>query len=499
MKKLLSLTLVLALALSVFSFTAASAETKDTLVVVPYTRTENMDPYTSFDMDKIVSRQLFNSLWRYDENGVGTACLAESWEETDDGHSITCYLRKDVTFSDGAPFTADDVVFTYEVAAASPTMGYTTTTVISKVEKIDDYTVKLWKYAPFSSVEEFCVEYLPIVSKSSYGSEDFATNPIGTGAYVLERYDAATNYVYLTARDDYFEGTPAIKHVEVRVPLESAVSLVALENGEVDLVGPSISRDDAAIAESEGFVVENGTGWGAETMLLFGEPYTSDQNLRLAICHAINRENAALYMGVMDGIAIQDYYAAKLAGDYAGTMQALQYDPEKAAEYLAASNYNGETLVINVDSTYANMATSAQADLAAIGIKTEINQIDINTWSDLIMNGTLGISFSNYGVAYASPNEMMGYFANNGYYQALGNTTSTDELDAELNACATAWDADELREHTIKAMELSRDLGYVCPLYESSMPFVHTASLQGCQSVWAGTYNYYFWMCSFAE
>ena len=79
MKKLLSLTLVLALALSVFSFTAASAETKDTLVVVPYTRTENMDPYTSFDMDKIVSRQLFNSLWRYDENGVGTACLAERW------------------------------------------------------------------------------------------------------------------------------------------------------------------------------------------------------------------------------------------------------------------------------------------------------------------------------------------------------------------------------------------------------------------------------------
>ena len=74
------------------------------------------------------------------------------------------------------------------------------------------------------------------------------------------------------------------------------------------------------------------------------------------------------------------------------------------------------------------------------------------------------------GVAYSSAEEMMGYFANGGYYQGLGLTTSTDELDAALKSAATTWDAAARRPITISALKMSRDLAYIYPLFETSMP-----------------------------
>lgn len=499
MKRLLTLVLTMAMVLTIVG--GAAAEKSDTLAVVPYSVTENMNPYEGFSLDKMVRSQLYNSLWQYDENGVGVACLAESWEESEDGTYITCHLRQDVTFSDGTPFNADAVLFSYDLASSSALLGYTTLSVISKMEKVDDFTVNLYKAAPYSSVEEFCVEYLPIVSPTAYAAdpEGFGAHPVGTGAYVLDHLDSATNYVYLTARDDYFEGKPGIKNVEVRVPLDSAVALVALENGEVQIGGPLMSNEDLALAESEGFVVENGSGWGSISVLAFGEPYVSDPALRSAICYAINRENAAIYYGCADPTPATDYYAKKLMGDLAGKVPALQYDPEKAKEFLASSKYAGEELPINVTSGYVTVATSIQADLAAVGINTVINLIDSNSWSAKLTDGTIGLTVENYGVAYSSPEEMMSYFATDGYYFALGLTTSTPELDAELAAAGSSWNTEERYAHTIKALEQSRDLCHVYPLFEAALPFAHAPNLLGCDPVWAGTYTYYLWKCSYAD
>lgn len=68
MKRILSLALAFAMLLTCTAFTAASAESSDTLVVLPYMTSENLNPYAGFSIDKVVRTQLFNSLWQYDEN-----------------------------------------------------------------------------------------------------------------------------------------------------------------------------------------------------------------------------------------------------------------------------------------------------------------------------------------------------------------------------------------------------------------------------------------------
>ncbi len=500
MKRIISLILAVLMLLTVF--TAAVAEEEKTLVVIPYMKTENCDLYSSSNaMDKAARCAIFDGLWQYDENGVATAALVESWTLSEDGTYLECTLRDDVTFSDGTPFNADVVLWNYEQAVNSDYLAPVVNPVISKIEKVDDYHVNIYKAASYASVEELCCEYMVMLCPTAYEADPvaYATNPIGTGAYILEKYDETTGYLYLTAREDYWQGTPGIKNVEIHVPLDSAVALVALENDEVQFCGPVMSNDDIAIAESEGFAVYSDTGWASKTVMVLGEPYISDENLRKAIYYAINRENAAIYNGEENAVLNTDYFAQKLMGPFAGQMEMPGYDPELAKEYLAKSNYDGSTLEINVTPDMVNIATSIQADLSAIGINAQINSVDTNTWSQKLMDGSVQITLSDMGVAYASPEEMMGYFATDGFYYQLGLTTSSEAQDEALAAAANAWTDEERMPYTLAAIEAAIDLAYVYPIYESGMKFVTSPDLEGVEDVWSATYNYYLWKLSWAE
>ena len=501
MKRIISLALTVVMLLGVFSVAVAEEEEK-TLVVIPYMRTENCDLYSSSNaMDKTARCAIFDGLWQYDENGVATAALVESWTVSEDGTYLECTLRDDVTFSDGTPFNADVVMWNYEMAVNSDFLAPVVDPVIADIEKVDDYHVNIYKAASYASIEELCCEYMVMLCPTAYEADPvaYATNPIGTGPYILEQYDEATGYLYLTAREDYWQGTPGIKNVEIHVPLDSAVALVALENGEVQLCGPVLSNDDIAIAESEGFNVYKESGWNSKTMMVMGEPYTSDENLRKAIYYAINRENAAIYNGEVDAVVNTDYYAQKLMGSYAGQMEMPGYDPELAAEYLAQSNYDGSTLEINVTPDMINIATSIQADLTAIGINAEINNLDTNTWSQRLMDGSVQITIMDMGVAYTSPEEMLKYFSEGGFYYQLGLTTTNDAQEENLTKAAETWIEEERMPYTLAAIEAAIDLAYIYPLYEAGMKFATSPDLVGVEEVWSSTYNYYLWKLSWAE
>ena len=500
MKRILSL--VLAVMMLAAMMPAAFASEQKTLVVLPYMKTENCDLYDANNaMDKTAQHAIFDGLWQYDENGVAEAALVESWTVSEDGKYLSCKLREGVTFSDGTPFNADVVLWNYEAACASDYLGGTVMGVISKIEKVDDYNVNIYKTAAYSSVEVFCCEYMMMLCPTAYEADPvaFQTKPVGTGAYILEKYDAATGYLYLTANENYWQGAPAIKNVEIHVPLDSAVALVALENDEVQLSGPVMSNDDLAIAADEGFPVYSDTGWSSKTVMVFGEPYTSDENLRKAIYYAINRENAALYNGEEDAAFNTDYYAQKLMGTFAGNMEMPGYDVELAKEYLAKSNYDGRELEINITSDMINIATSMQADLAAIGVKTVINNIDANSWTQKLMDATVQITIMDFGVAYSSPEEMLSYMATGGFYHALGLTTSNAAQDEALAAAANAWTAEERMPYTLAAIEAAIDLAYVYPIYEAGMKFATSPELEGVEDVWSATYNYHLWKLSWAE
>lgn len=472
------------------------AAEKDTLVVVPYYATESFDPYTA-EMDSIVTCQLFDYLFQRDANGEIQPCLATGLEESEDGMTTTVFLRDDVTFSDGTPFNADAVLFNYELGLSSY-YDYGAA-YFSAVEKVDEFTVNFVKYAPYTMTDALLANYLPMVSPTAYGADAaaFAQNPVGTGAYTLTSRDATTGYICMTAREDYFQGKPGIQNIEIHVPLESSVSLVALEKGEVDLVENPMSNADLSIAKEEGIAVESSTGWSTKTLILFGEPFLSDKNLAMAVTYAINKENAAISNDEMQISVAQNLFNERVMGKLAGKVPAYQYDPDRAAEYLAASGYSGETLYIDITEEAANVAVSIQADLNAIGINAEINQLDANTYADLFSRGEIHMAILDQGVAAFGMEDTICNYCGGGYYHAAGMVSSTAEMDTLMTNIMAESSAEKRSEMMVELVGLMQDNGTMVPLYESVLSYAHSADLKGCDAIWGATTQMYLWKCSF--
>lgn len=290
---------------------------------------------------------------------------------------------------------------------------------------------------------DYCCSYFYMVSPTAYDADPdgFATHPVGTGAYVFDHKDETTGYVYLTANEDYFQGAPAFKNLEVHTALDSATALIAMENGELDLYLTPTNSDYEIALENDALKTGTTTGWTQMTLVTFGEPYISDPNLRKAIMYAVNAE--------------------------------------KAAEYLAQSNYNGETLEINVTSLAEQVAVSVGYDLDSIGIKNVINVVDMNTWVSKIFDGTCGITASSLGGSYGCLEELMLTFSSMGYYGSMGIVATDETADAALAEALEIADAAERAPKTVEAYALQADLANMRGLFEDVFHVIYRADLDG--------------------
>lgn len=485
MKKLLSLVLALLMAFSAAAFAETDAA-DDTLVVTALTESESYDPHTANEFDRMVVNSVMDTLFMYDENGDPAPCLAESWE--DDGTQLTLHLVQGVNFTDGTPFNADAVLKNYEYELAGEYASIFPT-YVSDIQKVDDYTVVMTKATPYASVLDYCCSYFYMSSPTAYDAdpEGFATHPVGTGAYIFDHRDDATGYVYLTANEDYFQGAPYFKNLEVHTPLESATALIALENGELDLYLTPSNSDFELAEENEALSTDTTTGWTQMTMMTYGEPYMSDINLRKAIMYAVNAENAAIYYGLTDPVLSKDMFASAIMGDYAGCAEMPDYDPEKAKEYLAQSNYNGETLEINVTSLNEQVAVSIGYDLDSIGIKNTINVVDMNTWVSKIFDGTVGITASPLGGSYSCMEEMMLVFSSKGYYGSMGILATDADADAAVDAALAENDAEARAPLAVEAYQKQAELSNMRGLFEDVFHVVYRSELKGVETKWAAS------------
>ena len=135
------------------------------------------------------------ALIQADTNSEYVADLATDWEVSEDALTYTFNLREGVTFSDGTPFTAEDVVFTYEEVQKNQANNENVDlTKLKSVEADGDYKVVFTLnecYSPFLDT----VAMLQIVPSDSYNSETFDTAPIGTGAYKVAQYDTNQHWL----------------------------------------------------------------------------------------------------------------------------------------------------------------------------------------------------------------------------------------------------------------------------------------------------------------
>jgi len=287
--------------------------------------------------------------WLFDRNHRGEARpgLAESWTLSPDATELTLELRRGVTFHDGAPLTADDVVFSW----ARMLEGCCSTRVsrqLETIEALDAHTVRIRFAGPeiaFTAVGGF-----PVVSEAYYeevGEQRFKEQPVGSGPYRFVRL-VRGQYVELERYDAYWGPQPEVARVVMRFVTEDTTRVAQLRTGEADMammvpypLVPQVQADPALKTE----ILTPG-GMTAFLALKTDNPRTpwADRRVREAIALAIDQH--AIVEGMLLGYP--EHYPLLAPGDlgYDPALEPYPYDPQRARELLEAAGAVGLELEI---------------------------------------------------------------------------------------------------------------------------------------------------------
>lgn len=193
---------------------------------------ESMDPIKGF---MCYGYPLVNeALLQVNANSEYVGSLANSWSVSDDALTYTFELNKDIQFSDGSDFTAEDVVFTYQQVMDNPGLNENVDlSKLSSVTAVNDYTVEFKlseAYSPFIDTTAM----LQIVPSDAYSSETFDTAPIGTGAYKVVQYDA-NQQIILQTNENYHGAEPDIEQVNI-ISMDQDTAYSNAVSGQMDVV-----------------------------------------------------------------------------------------------------------------------------------------------------------------------------------------------------------------------------------------------------------------------
>lgn len=374
------------------------AKDDDTLYLRLSTALQSTDWQQTAIMEssKITYIQLFEGLYGMDESAGGYYnLLAKDVQLSDDNLTYTIELV-DATFQNGDPLTAEDVVFSYQLAMENPKFGYVTS-MIDSVEAQGDKTVIITLKFPYSAISHtfFTVK---IYSKREYqeivdSGVAFGTTPhtAGTGPYYVSEYDVSAG-VKLKAYENYWQGAPAIKNVEYRLITEDAAAVIAFENGELDYLidAPLSEWEDIEAAAGENCSLQK-----ANDIQFLAINYQSPSNngilanpkVREAIFYAVNKDNVVKAATNGYGTAATEYmvpeYVATSPRASDGKFETYEYSKEKCHQALLDAGFTEEEIaagipvgtIVTYNSDTAPKAKAAvviQACLAENGMIAEV-------------------------------------------------------------------------------------------------------------------------------
>lgn len=417
---------------------------------------------------------IFDTLMWKDESGL-IPYLAEDCSVSEDGLTYTFQLRKGVSFTDGTPFTAEDVKFTFDYMKEHP-YKWVSVSMVEEASVVDEHTVeiKLNKtYNPFLSDVAGSLPILPKHIWENVTEPETFTEPeaaISTGPFILENYDAAAGTYTFKANEDYFYGDLQIDKLVI-ANVSGGDSKEALLSGEID-AAPNISYKAAmSLKDSPEYTVLEGPGLSVTRLYFnFDEEAMAVKEIRQAMYHAVN----------LDEIVEKAYGGAGYAGSaghvqpgtpwYNPDVSQYAYDVETAKKMLseagaADSNgngileYNGEEMSYTLTFTENDekLAELLVSYMKAVGIELVPQSADDATVKAAISEGNFELAFNTNGSFGGDP-VFLSRFATVGADGAPsvtgqgGKTWESEEYNKIYNESAVEQD-DAKRHEQVNALQ----------------------------------------------
>ncbi len=421
-KIIVSATLISMMLIGIFQFTVVEAQA-DIARIPLLSKPKSLSPFKVDTVwTAIVVGTVFESLVATDPNNPSRVIpwLAESYEVNEDGTEWVFRLRKDVVWHDGKPFTADDVVFTFNLVKERKTSGFWYTNVpiiVESVEKIDDYTVRFklkQPYAPFL----LKIAAAPILPKHIWEpiamQEDFDPSKyeptidqlVGTGPFKIVSFDPAVGASYV-ANENYWGPKPKISRLIYPVIDNQDAMYLSLKKGEVDTVTWSIPPNAVEEAMRDPniavmFVVEPSfffLGYNTQRY-----PFTLKE-FRKVIAYIIDRQYIVDNLLGGFGIPGNPGLLSPVFGEMVNprSFEYVRFDLEEARRILDSLGFidrdgdgiretpNGTKLEFEVigpayDPVRVQIGNLLAQWAAEVGIKINNNPVDLNEMIDRIVN-----------------------------------------------------------------------------------------------------------------
>ncbi len=451
------------LAVSLSSF-AANAETPANMLVIANRIDDvtTIDPAESFEFaGSDISRNVYSRLVILDPMDLDAGYkpdLAESWEVSEDGMTITFTMREGVTFHSGNPVRAEDAAFSLQRAVIlnkTPAFiltqfGFTPENVTETI-RADGNTLILTtdkKYATSFVLNCLTATIGAVVDKETVmanevdgdmGSEWLRTNSAGSGPYMLDSW-RPNESVTLSSFPDYYGGAPEMERVIVRHVQESASQRLLLERGDIDIARNLNPEDVAGASAADGVVISDELKGRLMYLALNQKhPELSKPEVRQAFKYLID------YEGMRDSFLAGQYAIHQnfLPATYLGASDEnpFSYDIEKARELLTAAGVDGLEIELGVREAQERIeiAQSFQNAAAQVGIKVNIT---VGTAKQILARyraRELDVYLGAWGPDYPDPQTNAGTFAY--------NPDNSDEANATgLLAWRNSWDTGGLTE-----------------------------------------------------
>ena len=469
--------LMTGVAAATLAVAATGAWAKEDITVALQLEPPHLDPTSAAAgaIDSVLYSNVFEGLTRFMGDGSVVPGLAESWEISEDGQTYTFKLREGVTFHDGSTMDADDVKFTLDRINAEDSANAQKAlySAISEVNVIDPQTVEVKLSEPNGNML-FNLAWGDAVIVAPESIENIKQTPIGTGAFKFDDWSQGDKITL--SRYEHYWGEPAtLEAATFKFISDPTAAFAAVMAEDVDVFAGFPAPENIPQFEADPrFQVLIGSTEG-ETILSINNKQAPFDNVKVrqAVAHAIDRQ--AIIDGAMFGYGtpIGTHFAPHNP-DYVDLTEMSGHDPEKAKALLAEAGFEDgfETTLHLPPPSYARRGGEIiAAQLAEVGIKAEITNVEWAQWLETVFKG------KDFGLTIVSHTEPMdiNIYANPDYYFQYDNA-EFQSLIAEFNKTADPAARSEMLAKAQQMIAEDYVNGY---LFQLAFPTIAKADLKG--------------------
>ncbi|MGX9346828.1 TIGR04028 family ABC transporter substrate-binding protein [Microbacterium sp. KNMS] len=453
--------------------------------------------------------------------------IAEDWEVNEDATEYTFTLREGVTYSDGSPLDAENVVRNIDLfGKGDPDRALTVSEAINNYDRgevVDERTVKFHFTAPspgFAQAVSTINSGLLSNETLERTGEEFgpgnATEIIGSGPFVVADEEIGTE-ISLEAREDYDWAPPSLEH-QGRAYLDGIDYLVVPEDsvrvGTVTAQQAHIARQIEAPDEpqfaADGLSLHAAATNGVNNGLSFRfrDPLLEDIRVRQALIAGIDREEIVETL-FTDSYPLATGALAETALGYTDTSEYYEYDPEKAADLLDEAGWelgsdgvrenDGEKLSLTFNEALPQprskeVVTLIQQQLGELGV--EVNLLPGDQAAQDAARGEVGTLQVYHSMVGRADFDVLKSQYHSGNRNTLLNgypdgSVGDEELDALLQEIASSPTEEGRAEASAAAQQRMAEQAYILPIFEEPQVFGYVDAVQGFRTESVGRPLFY--------